>query len=431
MDPSCLLFHLLSLIVYATAQTVFNCPNHWLQNGQYCFLFEGDKPGTYEQARLGCSDHGSALASIEDRPLHNYIRNWLEMNDPFMRTWYTSGLSERVSSMQDIRFIWKGTGSKVSTALDVWNKGVNRNTTDGVIAYSLGEMGYGWSLVPPDEKHPYICQVATAEAYRIVQDDRDYDYGMVVSDLNVLMRGPHFTLQPVSTVVVGNPTEAVIECVADSNPPPSYRWYRGKYLDEEVTAELTSRYTITNGKLSIEKPTENMDANSYRCIAENRLGKVISNEVQLSFGALGEFSNVPDAAVNAKAYDGVAIECSKITFKPAVKYNWFKENTNTFVRPKFQTYLFMSQNGKLYFSEVTRADEGKYHCIAILTGVNRYTIGTSQPPTRMSLPIQLVVHDQPPKSDWGPEIQDDFIAVFPQPPLKGQDVRLECFAYGS
>ena len=36
-----------------------------------------------------------------------------------------------------------------------------------------------------------------------------------------------------------------------------------------------------------------------------------------------------------------------------------------------------------------------------------------------------------PKADWGPEIQDDFIAVFPQPPLKGQDVRLECFAYGS
>ena len=78
----------------------------------------------------------------------------------------------------------------------------------------------------------------------------------------------------------------------------------------------------------------------------------------------------------------------------AVKYNWFKENTNTFVRPRYQSYQFISQNGKLYFSEVTRADEGKYHCIAILTGVNRYTIGTKQPPTRSSMPIQLVVHDQ-------------------------------------
>lgn len=31
---------------------------------------------------------------------------------------------------------------------------------------------------------------------------------------------------------------------------------------------------------------------------------------------LGDFSNVPDAAVNAKAYEGVAIQCSKITYKP-------------------------------------------------------------------------------------------------------------------
>lgn len=84
----------------------------------------------------------------------------------------------------------------------------------------------------------------------------------------------------------------------------------------------------------------------------------------------------------------------------AVKYNWFKESAYSFVRPEYQTYQFISQNGKLYFSEVTRADEGRYHCIAILTGVNRYTIGTSQPPTRTSLGIQLHVHDQGGWDTW-------------------------------
>ena len=44
--------------------------------------------------------------------------------------------------------------------------------------------------------------------------------------------------------------------------------------------------------------------------------------------------------------------------------------------------------------QVTRADEGEYRCIAVLTGVNDYTIGTSQPPTRTSLPIPLVITDQ-------------------------------------
>lgn len=36
-----------------------------------------------------------------------------------------------------------------------------------------------------------------------------------------------------------------------------------------------------------------------------------------------------------------------------------------------------------------------------------------------------------PKTEWGPDIQDDFINVFPKPPLKGHNVRMECFAYGS
>nr|KAG5696570.1 hypothetical protein BaRGS_030438 [Batillaria attramentaria] len=312
-----------------------------------------------------------------------------------------------------------------------WLPGTDRNNSNGVIVYQLGDFGYGWTLVDPGAELPYICQVARAEAYRVVQDDRDYDYGLMVTDYNTLLRGPHFTLQPVSTVVVGTPELAELECIADANPPPSYKWFRGENFEVEVTSEMDSRYTLTNGKLIIQDPREGPDANTYRCTAENVLGLVISNDVELSFGDLGEFSNVPDAGVNAKAYDGVAIECSKITFKPAVKYNWFKESTVSFVRPTFQTYQFMSQNGKLYMSEVTRADEGRYHCIAILTGVNRYTIGTNQPPTRTSLAIPLYVHDQAPKADWGPEIQDDFIAVFPQPPLKGQDVRLECFAYGS
>ncbi|XP_076455738.1 contactin-3-like [Babylonia areolata] len=426
-----LIFLLCALVVTATAQTLFNCPVHWYQHAGDCFLFEGDSPGTYEQARVACSDHGAALVSVEDRVTHFFLKNWLEKNDPFLRQWYTSGHRERVTSLQESSFMWEGTGSPLSPQLSFWNTQVDSNSSDGVIVYGLGEGGYGWELVKPEEELPYICQVAQTEAYRIVQDDRDYDYGRNVVDFNVLEKGPHFTLQPVSTVVVGDPDLAELECVADANPPPTYRWYRGDSLEEEVTASVDSRYTLTNGKLTIQNPKEEEDSGFYRCTAQNRLGMVISNDVQLSFGDLGEFSNVPDAAVNARAYDGVAIECSKITFKPAVKYAWFKESTDSFIRPNYQTYQFMSQNGKLYFSEVTRADEGRYHCIAILTGVNRYTIGTTQPPTRSSLAIPLVVHDQAPKADWGPEIQDDFIAVFPQPPLKGQDVRMECFAYGS
>lgn len=44
--------------------------------------------------------------------------------------------------------------------------------------------------------------------------------------------------------------------------------------------------------------------------------------------------------------------------------------------------------------QVSRADEGMYFCLAVLSGVNQYTISSLQPPSRTSLPISLHVHDQ-------------------------------------
>ena len=65
------------------------------------------------------------------------------------------------------------------------------------------------------------------------------------------------------------------------------RWYRGLNFKEKVTSAMDTRYTLTNGKLIFQNPSETLDANKYRCVAENSLGMVISNEVQLSFG--GEY----------------------------------------------------------------------------------------------------------------------------------------------
>jgi hypothetical protein len=32
-----------------------------------------------------------------------------------------------------------------------------------------------------------------------------------------------------------------------------------------------------------------------------------------------------------------------------------------------------------------------------------------------------------PKTNWGPQIQDDFIYVSPERPLKGYNLRMECY----
>ncbi|XP_025081186.1 contactin-3-like [Pomacea canaliculata] len=424
------------IISSVAGQTIADCPDPWLAYGDYCYQFAGTNLLKFDSASLDCGDDGASLVYITSAEEHNFITNWLEKFDPLHRNWLTSGhgLSRKDTGVAGaLPYQWVATSSALLPDLQFWLPGQPNAAMDkssAAIAYTFGVSGYGWSLVPDGFENAYICKILKVEAYRILQQTRGYDYGLPATD-GVIERGPQFISMPNSLVVVSSTGEpAVLECIAFGTPEPTYRWVRGKNFGEEVLASTNSRYSLINGRLIIENPVEAQDSNSYRCEARNKFGTVISSSVAISFGYLGDFSNVQNAPVRAKAYDGVAIECSQIIYRPAIQYQWLKDNAQ-FVRPEFQSYIFISNNGKLYFSEVTRSDEGRYQCIAELMGVNRFTIGTNQPPARFSLPIPLAVSDQSPKSNWGPEIQNDFPAVFPKPPLRGQDVRLECFAYGS
>ena len=71
-----------------------------------------------------------------------------------------------------------------------------------------------------------------------------------------------------------------------------------------------SRYTIINGKLVIDNPVDNQDNRNYQCIAENKFGAILSEEVQLSFGYLMDFPKSKRDDVTVDAYAGVGIECN-------------------------------------------------------------------------------------------------------------------------
>lgn len=91
-----------------------------------------------------------------------------------------------------------------------------------------------------------------------------------------------------------------------------------------------------------------------------------------------------------------------------VSYQWFKDTAENFVRPEHQTYIFISDNGKMYFSEVTKVDEGNYHCVVTLGGpYDRHKTtnfeGKMQSPSRTSLPIPLFVLDS--GEFWVPRIK--------------------------
>lgn len=109
-------------------------------------------------------------------------------------------------------------------------------------------------------------------------------YGKLVRNPNEIRKGPNITIDATDTVIIKSSKYVFLECVADGNPRPVYKWHR--FQDNgtvEVTSALDSRYTLTNGKLTISNPIGYFDAGNYQCSAENEFGKVLGNIVLLSF----------------------------------------------------------------------------------------------------------------------------------------------------
>jgi hypothetical protein len=81
----------------------------------------------------------------------------------------------------------------------------------------------------------------------------------------------------------------------------------------------------------------------------------------------------------------------------AVNYQWHKQKSPTspltFIRPRFQKHTFISNGGRLYFSELASSDDNTYYCSVTLTsegGTGTY-IGSSKAEVRTSLGFRLHV----------------------------------------
>ena len=62
--------------------------------------------------------------------------------------------------------------------------------------------------------------------------------------------------------------------------------------------------------------------------------------------------------------------------------------------PDTTPHIFVSANGKLYFTEVTKADEADYYCQVTLCGAEGKILRSAPPPNSTSQPISLRVTNQ-------------------------------------
>ncbi|CAG5129208.1 unnamed protein product, partial [Candidula unifasciata] len=363
------------------------CPAGWVEFENHCYHFVFYPTFAFKEATSACQIDGAYLVSVN--------------SDSEANKWWTSG-SGLGSEMR-----WTGDGTLIPLSVEMWANEEEMNSIQNgqhiVFVYTVVVGKFMFGRQTPSAKWPYVCEISLNEAYRILQQERDHMFGTDIMDPNNVVLGPKFITQPRSIVVLPPLATAFVEC-----------WYRDQgagAMNEMVT---TSWYTITNGKLTIHNPDETRDEGMYQCLASNIIGSVLSDPVRITFGFIHEFSNHPPGGVTAKLYQGIAISCQLPAYNPAVSVKWYKEDGGqNFMRTDLHPYIFVSNNGKLYFSEISQMD-AEYHCFVNLVSPVGQILSANQYPSRSSLGIQLVVTGDM-AIDYGPEIHNDFPAVFPLP----------------
>lgn len=410
------------LLVIAVSQINADCPLDWVLWGSHCYKFVYYPLETRNNASIECGSFGAALVSVDSPAENSFIKNKLGSTDMQRESWYTSGVF-----YENGYYKWMGDGMNFSYPSSLWFRNAEQTTQGQYVAYEFRNNTYGLVRSVADIKRCFICEIDVKENFRIYQMKRDFDYGKPLRDLNKIKRGPKIIQEPENAIVVGSPLISYMQCTAFGNPQPTYEWRKNNVV---ISSSQSSRYTLTNGRLTISKPIETEDAGYYACFAKNEFGTIRSENVLFSFGELGKFNNIKPEGIRAKLYEGTNLKCQPPSYKPAIQFQWYKNTPNNFIRTNLLNYIFISKNGRLYFSEVSNSDAGDYYCVISLVSDDSQVFSSAQMPSRTSLGLTLAIETGG-VGNIAPNIQNEFPAVFPGQPLEGQTISIECFAYGT
>lgn len=397
------------------------CPRGWEDYGSSCYKFNRSPARTRDGAKEACQAYNCELISVNSFEEHRFVVDWLREHDPQHRRWFTSGFESG-----DNVWTWEGDNAQFSNIENLWLPQQDIHLWK-YVSYNFSSELNRWGLhkVAPGDELAFICEIPKERLFQIYIQERPLDFGYILTNREEVPRGPYFTEEPQEAIFDlsgrSQTNDISLRCVAAGHPPPTYEWFKEEYSNDEliniyIDPLSNGRFTQTDGTLTIHSPDQNKDRGKYHCVAENRYGRVLSRSVSLGFGFIGEF-NKNRASDSGKEFWGKSVSCDPPQFNPAVHYFWVRNAFPDFVQE--DPRVFMSHDGNLYFSSLEKNDDANYSC-----NVQSRISSTGRTGPYFHVAVE------PASSGQKLLFPNNFPKSFPEAPLVGNDVRLECIAYG-
>lgn len=377
---------------------------------------------------LICKNYNARLVSVNNYNENKFIIDWLQNNDPHKRTWLTSGLKDSINNWR-----WSGDQSNLNNIVDLWlpkeaqsNVTLTSSSLKACYKYHAPSGRWGLSQVlMADIVTGIVCEALKNKLF--ISTDKYIDYGQDVYDKSKVERGPKIVNEPDDVIfdISGRSqsNQVKLRCVADAYPEPEYKWFKYEPSSDssdsrrEIDVLSDNRFTLTDGTLIIWNPSAETDRAQYQCQATNRYGIVISKKITLQFGYITEFTKKRSPERGQENW-GKALSCDAPSRRPStLNYYWSRSEFPNFVTEGPR--IFISRDGNLYFSSLEKIDRANYSC-------NVQSVISSTGRTGPSFPLYVDSGSSGQKLQFA----NDFPKVFPEGPLAGQEVRLECMAYG-
>ncbi|KAM3958602.1 neuroglian-like [Aphomia sociella] len=170
----------------------------------------------------------------------------------------------------------------------------------------------------------------------------------------------------------------IIECEAEGEPAPKYRWVKNGKPFEYTSYDNRISQQPGRGTLVVSKPRDE-DLGQYKCFAENEWGTATSNSVFVRKAELNSFKETDgQQMITAEEGKPFKLTCEPPDGHPSPKVYWMLQGDQGQLKTINNSRMTLDPEGNLWFSNVTRYDASSnyaYTCAAKSIFRNEYKLG--------------------------------------------------------